>query len=275
MFEKINQLYQGLQIEDSPPDLHIIDGLPIPLSKSWQRVAVNLSGGADSAMLTVLLAEIIRSNSLSTKIDIITFIRNWETRPWQSYIALSVVDKIKSMYPDIIDQHHIQYMPPELESSKVPVLVNGRSYDNIVTASYNRFVAYSAGLDAVYNATSRAPDDVALLKKLPPGRNTPESNTKLGDLIFKLDDGVMYCHPFKLTTKDWILRQYRRMSLGSLLATTRSCEASITDTTIELYVPDLDSYKPGQYIPVCGACWWCRERKWAAAKIAESNNINN
>ena len=38
---------------------HLIDGVYLPFNPNWTKVAINLSGGADSACLTFLLSDII------------------------------------------------------------------------------------------------------------------------------------------------------------------------------------------------------------------------
>ena len=53
-------------------EAHLIDDVYLPFNPNWTKVAVNLSGGADSACLTFLLTDIILKNNYNCKIDIIT-----------------------------------------------------------------------------------------------------------------------------------------------------------------------------------------------------------
>jgi len=100
MFEINNKLYSDVK------DNKIVENfshLDIIFDPSWQRIGVNLSGGADSALLTYFLCTIIDKHSLNTKIDVITYQRCWETRPWQGYISEQVYGWLKNKFPNIIE----------------------------------------------------------------------------------------------------------------------------------------------------------------------------
>ena len=67
--------------------------------------------------------------------------------------------------------------------------------------------------------------------------------------------GVTVCHPFSNVRKDWIIKQYTDNYIGELLETTRSCEGEFNNI-------NYTNYKPYQHVPVCGNCFWCKEREW-------------
>ena len=67
--------------------------------------------------------------------------------------------------------------------------------------------------------------------------------------------GVDIFHPFVYTTKDWIVKQYFEHSIQDLLDITRSCEGEFEGL-------DYTTYTPGQHVPVCNECFWCKERQW-------------
>jgi hypothetical protein len=58
------------------------------------------------------------------------------------------------------------------------------------------------------------------------------------------------------TKKDWIIKQYFENGIEELLNLTRSCEGEFEDV-------DYTTYTAGQHVPVCGKCFWCKEREWA------------
>src|SRR5210317_1923828 len=157
MYGSNNTLYKKL---NSSVLLTTFSHLQIPFDTNWKRVGINLSGGADSALLTYLLCDIIQRNNLETKIDVITYQRCWETRPWQGYVSKQVFNKIKEMYPSIIENRYITYIPPELEHGVIGPCIDGRSGDQIIVGSFNKFASWEYNLDAVYNATSKNPDDL-------------------------------------------------------------------------------------------------------------------
>ena len=70
-------------------NLHNIDGVILPFDKTWNSIAISLSGGADSALLAYLLCS--HAHSKMT-VHIISHTRMWKTRPWQSHDSMRVFD---------------------------------------------------------------------------------------------------------------------------------------------------------------------------------------
>jgi hypothetical protein len=68
--------------------------------------------------------------------------------------------------------------------------------------------------------------------------------------------GRIVSHPFRFVDKSWVLAQYRQLDIMDLFDLTRSCEGEFENINYETYIP-------GQYVPICGECFWCKERKWA------------
>jgi 7-cyano-7-deazaguanine synthase in queuosine biosynthesis len=68
--------------------------------------------------------------------------------------------------------------------------------------------------------------------------------------------GFMVYHPFRFTDKSEIVKMYSELGLTDLFEITRSCEGEIVGI-------DYKNYIPGQYVPVCNECFWCKEREWA------------
>ena len=134
MFDVNNNLYSTLP---ASVILHKFSHLTIAFDPAWKRIAINLSGGADSALLAVLLCKIISKHSLDTKVDVITFQRCWETRPWQGHVSLQIFNKIKEMYPNIIQNRYTTYIPPEIEHGAIGPVINGKSGDQIIVGSFN------------------------------------------------------------------------------------------------------------------------------------------
>lgn len=274
MFNISNDLYK--QLEEKYPNkkhnitFHRINGLDIPFSADWKRIGINVSGGADSSCLAMLLGKIITENNYDCKIHIVTFNRCWDTRPWQGPIALNVFNKLKDMYPGVIVDRHINYIPPELEWGNTggPIL-NGKSGDQIEGASFNAFISYTQKLDALFNATSKNPGEDGFDNRLLKRDKDPE-NGVLEDVIF-LRKGTYFCHPFRFVKKNWIVAQYYLHSAQDLYNTTRSCEGDINDGKAKEIIPNgLDDYKPGMFIPLCESCFWCLERSWAESKLEDT-----
>lgn len=243
---------------------HEIDGLIFPFNPEWKTVAVNLSGGADSAMCANLLATIISDNSYDTRVHIISHSRVWRNRPWQAHVQISVYEKLKEMFPEVIGNRIENFIPPQLEeSSSGKTLVDGKSGDRVIVSEFNHYAAWRYKLDTSYNAVTANPTESDFFhEKMPHDRQydieTLETNVMLrGDTIL----------PFKFIAKDWIVKQYYERNLLDLFNLTRSCEGDIT-TNPELFTDDYTSYVHGvSHLPSCNSCFWCAERSWAIDKV--------
>jgi len=256
MFDTSNKLYDNIIIENKNLLKLNVDGLAFVIGKDWRRIGVNLSGSADSAIVTAILCKLIQENNLQIKISAISFIRRWDTRPWQAYIAEQVFQELKRMYPEIIEDQHWHYLPPELESGAIGEIITGRGYDAIAVASFNRYISKQLDMDAVVNATSMAPTGIEINKSSENFRNKTATQGTSDDLIYCLD-GIWYMYPLRFVTKNWVIQRYFNAGLRVLFNKTRSCKADVNDSIINPFVPSYDDYKPGQFVPVCGKCWWC------------------
>jgi tRNA(Ile)-lysidine synthase TilS/MesJ len=61
-FNNSNKIYHYLK--SSAISLHRINGLDIPFDNKWKKIGINLSGGADSACLLLLLCNLFDQFSL-------------------------------------------------------------------------------------------------------------------------------------------------------------------------------------------------------------------
>lgn len=280
MFEDSNSIYKRLDGIESDlwkkmeVQLFRINGLDLPFSPKWKKIAVNLSGGADSACLTYLLSKIITENKFDCKIDVITHVRCWNTRPWQGPISIKVFDKLKLLFPEIINERHENFIAPELEHAisgfLFPDLVNTgmmRSGDQVSVGQYNQYCIHRFNLDAVFNATTMNPD-VDFPKKMPDREKTAEDGV-CRDLMVRYYDSFMF-KPFTFVDKTWVMAQYHLFNLNELLESTRSCEGDVTASKIRMIFSNHQEYKPGRIVPLCDSCFWCLERKWASDKLSET-----
>ena len=264
MFSTNNSLYKNISNDVL---LTTFSKLTIPFDEKWQRIGINLSGGADSALLTYLLCTIIQRNNLNTKVDVITYQRCWETRPWQGYISLQVFDKLKDMFPYIIENRYTTYIPPEIEHGVIGASINGKSGDQIIVGSYNKFAAWEYNLDAVYNATSKNPDDLREDRMTNRDKDA-EDGVITGLWFYSGKVKSTFVHPFRFVKKDWIVAQYHIHNILDLYDTTRSCEGDINHMeNIKEACGHFRDYNAGMYIPECKQCWWCEERDWADKQV--------
>lgn len=219
------------------------------LNPNWKRIGISLSGGADSALLAYLILE-----ETDADIYFTTQIRMWKTRPWQRYIAQDVVQWFREQYPNRIE--HIEgFIPPEMEEPNTTFITDEygkeKPGNRIILRAHNEWVIHTYKLDAWYAAVTKNPEDI-------PGGPVERYE---GVLPLKMEHmGVDILHPFVYTTKDWIINTYNTCRINDLLDITRSCEGEFENITYE-------TYTPGQYVPTCGECFWCKEREWAIEQV--------
>jgi hypothetical protein len=218
----------------------------ILVEKNWKRIGISLSGGADSALLSYLIL-----SQTSADIFFTTQIRMWKTRPWQRYVAKDVVLWFQERFQNNIN--HIEgFIPPELEEPRCPLIVDDygskKSGNRIILRSHNEWIIHTYNLNAWYSAVNQNPD-IEIEGAL------PERNYGVLPLHMKHMEIDIF-HPFVHTKKNWIIEQYYKHNIKDLLDLTRSCEGEFEGL-------DYKTYTPGQYVPVCGICFWCKEREWA------------
>ena len=237
---------------------HNIDNVDIPLDPNWQQIAVSLSGGADSTLLAYLLCNIIKEQNLNIKVHCISHVRMWKTRPWQQHDSLGIFQQLSIRFPDIEFQRHTNFIAPDLEYGNIgPNLTDeyGKqvSGDNIQQRAYAEFVCFTYNIDAYYNGVTRNPRLSNFNGMVERNLDPTDDNQHL--YIMKHMDRYAV-HPFRFVEKDWVVKQYRRLDLWKLFEMTRSCEGEFNGIN---YL----TYMTGQYVPVCGKCFWCKEREWA------------
>jgi 7-cyano-7-deazaguanine synthase in queuosine biosynthesis len=229
----------------------------IPFNSSFKKIAVSLSGGADSALLAFLLCDQISQQQLyNVEVHIISHTRCWKTKPWQQWDSLKIYNWLTKKFPKIQFVRHTNFIAPDLEygntgpnlTDEYGKLVSG---DNIQIRSYSEYVCHYNNLDAYYNGVTKNPENIEGM----PSRNISanDSNKHLQEMTHM---GKMVYHPFRFLNKGVIIKEYKNKNILDLLDITRSCEGTFENITYE-------NYTAGQYVPICGTCFWCKEREWA------------
>lgn len=194
----------------------------------------------------------------NTTVHIITNIRCWKTRPWQTPTALQVHNWLVSKFPNIKFERHVNFVPPELEwGSKGRTIVDeyGKlvSGDTLELRAFAEYICFNYNVEAYFNAVTRNPRDVDFVGMPTRDIDPTDDNHHLEKMVHM---GMLACHPFRFTDKSWIVQQYRELEIMELFNITRSCEGEFENINYK-------TYTPGQYVPICGNCFWCKEREWA------------
>lgn len=240
------------------PNTFVHDCVEIPFDNDWKKISISLSGGADSALLAFILCNYINNLSLPTKIHIISHIRCWKTKPWQEYDSLNIFNWLNMAFPNLSFKRHVNFIPPELEWGDIgPTIVDEYnkkvSGDILELRSYSEYIIFKENIDAYFNAVNRNPKHTNFRGMDKRDIEVSNSNKHLSLMIHM---GKVASHPFRFIEKDWIIKQYLDLKLLTLLELTRSCEGEFKDI-------DYTTYTSGQYVPICGNCFWCKERAWA------------
>ena len=238
---------------------HIIDGIEMPFDSTWRDIAISLSGGADSTLLAYLLCSIVRESEIELfTVHIISHTRMWKTRPWQAWDSQYVYNWLLQEFPHINFKRHTNFIAPDIEHGSIGASIPDEynkfvSGDNIQQRSYAEYICFQENISAYYNAVTHNPRGIDLGGM--PERNIEPSEDNHHLTIMKhMDKWAL--HPFRFVEKDWIIKQYNRLGITNLLNKTRSCEGEFDKLNYQ-------TYTPGQYVPVCGKCFWCKEREWA------------
>lgn len=243
-----------------------IDGVYFVLDPKWSRIALSVSGGADSALMATILCDIADATNRELEIHFLSNIRMWKTRPWQRVNSFDVFDYLTKRFPNLKMYRHEGFIAPELEQGVSGYMfkdIDGKmkSGDQLQTRSFAEWYCKMNGIDAWFAGITKNPDADLSLK--PMERNDSEP---VEEELITVKDGITVCHPLRYTSKDWVIKQYKDHDLLDLLELTRSCEGD-NDTFPEVFEGlDYTNYKPGQKVPECGKCFWCQERIWALGK---------
>ena len=232
--------------------------MEIIFNKDWRNIAISVSGGADSALLAYMLCQKAIEVDANTTIHIINHVRCWKTKPWQRYDADRVYRWLFQRFYHTTFKRHTNFIAPELEYGNIgPNLTDeyGKrvSGDNIQQRAYAEYICNKHDIDAYYNGVTRNPRLAFANGMIERDIEPTEDNKHLLEMEHM---GKMVYHPFRFTDKSELLKKYKEFGIMDLFELTRSCEGEVTSVNYE-------SYTPGQYVPICGKCFWCKEREWA------------
>lgn len=237
----------------------LMNGMPISFDDNFKRILVSVSGGADSALLLYLLSTIIDNKKLDVEVNVVSHVRMWITRPWQKYDSLNVFNFMVKKFPNIKYIRHENFISPEIEYGTIGPIIRDKygrmkSGDQISIRSHAEYLCRTLSLDAFYGAMTKNPD--VKIPGAPDDRNAKLHIDSDFSFLVQEEDGLKVFHPFRYTSKDELFKLYKYYNIKELFDITRSCEGEFSELTYK-------NYTPGQYVPICGNCFWCLERAYA------------
>jgi hypothetical protein len=215
------------------------------IDPKFKKIGVNLSGGADSAIVFYMICDYLKQNDRpDVRVSVMSCANDLKHR-WNPRKAADVInytiDKLNfnpvdTHYSYYRDVQHVSYFH-EIErklyaDNRVDLIVAGLTANPWVNAD----VEDSEGRMINLNETGIRDRDTGNAPEWLPGGT-----------------GCDFYRPFVNLDKRFVAAMYDHYGVrDELLPLTRSCEA----------IPDGD-FDPAFEKEPCGTCWWCLERKWA------------
>lgn len=201
----------------------------------YKNLAINLSGGADSAFLLWQLVRYLQDNDRAdSSIFVLTCVNDRKGR-WTARVATRIIDFIiQTTGTAQIRTHYCYYRDVQ----------DVKYFHEVEDALFSQGTFHLL-LDAL---TANPPATVEHLQQ-----DREVSRDRIPGVthqVLRDRPGRGYYTPYKNVDKMWVADQYRRFGLiETLFPLTRSCEG-FADATADFTVP-------------CRNCWWCAERDWA------------
>lgn len=219
----------------------------IPLSKKWNTLGIQLSGGLDSALLLFLSAKAIQEQNLDIKIQPISIFI--PTKAKNIVATNSIIQKVREITGADFIKDGIVYNMPRNETSNNEGKKDKFFKDTIMELLKNKKI------DFEFNGnTKNPPEEIRKNFKHDLYRQTNRDNAQ------SIYSGRRHASPHYHMNKSDIINLYVKYNLiDALSALTVSCDE------------DIDIVHEKQFTVPCKQCWWCQERAWGF----NSNNVKD
>jgi hypothetical protein len=229
--------------------LHSDDGtqsINFDIDEKYNKILVNCSGGADSAILLYMVVDyLMKNNRTDATVSVSTCANDFKHR-WNARKAADVINwTIANTGFANFDMHYTYYRDKQdtayFHEVEYRLFREGRT-NLIISGITNNPVVEASVLDI--NGTA-----VDLVATGLPNRNVGEDAKALN---IREDLEWAWYTPFHKVDKRFVASMYNQYNVMPLFDLTRSCE-----------VIPIGDYNPEFEKTPCGECWWCLERKWA------------
>jgi len=221
--------------------------LDFDIDPKYKKIGVNLSGGADSAILFYIVCDYLKQNDRTdTSVSVMSCANDLKHR-WNVRKAADVINfTIDRLDFNPIDTHYSYYRPKqELKYFyEVEKQLFAENRVDLVTRRINKKKKDVAIVENIQGDLVDLATDALPIRT---SDNKPHLQTNpLGNSFYT---------PFINFDKRFVAAMYDHYGVrDTLFPLTRSCEA-IPDPRL--------GFDPAFEKEPCGECWWCLERKWA------------
>jgi hypothetical protein len=224
------------------------------IPKKYKKILINVSGGADSALLLYLTIKYLKNNGMDdVEVNAMTCANsakgNWNARKAADVIhhviTRSEFENFNMHYSFYRDEQQANYFNEVFEDLLRKGVFDLFMHGTTANPLESTIVINSKGIP------------IDLREKA-----LPDRDKKNYDLLYEnIVDGIEYgmANPWYNVDKRFIADQYDIFNLrDDLLPITRSCEFRLENAGIKKLLNN-DEFENTP----CGVCWWCLERKWA------------
>lgn len=230
----------------------MVCGIELEIKDEHNNIAINLSGGTDSALITILTCMDITERKLNKRIVPITGCE--VNRPYNVDAAEKILGLIKKRFPNVeFADHYIhQYDVPKDIHGEPRTRIKANAHRNHEVKLFT-----NEEIDVIYAGISQNPP----WKNLPeshPLRRKREKNREANNGYLEkwlhggmFDRGILWYHrPLYNQNKSKVAELYHELSLmEDIFPLTESCIGQAEATKF--------------FTEPCKKCWWCHEKKWA------------
>jgi len=211
--------------------------IPIPHTK----ICINISGGADSAILLYMLINYCEEHIPEAEIHIITSanpIKSWKNAKWST----TVIDQLLHLTNTTLIKSHYTFYSDDQRRTELD--------------DTEKMIQEQHGITFTINGTTQNPPVERSKTFGPPTFKKRDPGHGMLTLYVR-DTNITSWVPFRTADKRIVAHLYKHFDmLEALFPYTRSCE----------WHPHVfSSANPGD--GHCGECWWCKEREWAFGRL--------
>lgn len=203
--------------------------------------AVNISGGADSAILTFFLCDYLEKNNIEKTIYSITTANRSD--PLCTYFANSVIELIKESYP----KQNFVY--------KFDYTTDGGGSKHDVANKIKRELKNKNLANVFLEGVTRNPKENGIEEKYFQGVSQGVSRMDHRDQnewSVKYENGCVVSRPFYNFDKKEIVKLFKEKFGGKIAFKLKEKSRSCTSTLMF----------------ECNDCWWCKEKSWAFEQVS-------